>query len=55
MKYKILLLAIIAIFTTNNIFAQITWDNATTFEISESNTTSICSGEYTVYALHQIK
>jgi len=49
MKLKILLLSIITIFTTNNIFAQITWDNATTFEILGSDYDFISTQNKTIF------
>ena len=49
MKHKILLLTIITIFTTSNIFAQITWDNATAFEMNGINGVQITSSSSIIY------
>ncbi len=51
MKYKILLLTIITIFTTSNIFAQITWENATTFEQIGTTLTGISAETEIIYGL----
>ncbi len=49
MKHQILLLTIITVFTTSNIFAQITWDNATNIEIANSGVANIIAGNTDIY------